>query len=146
MDITFTCSHCHQELEVDSTAAGSTIECPSCQHKLVVPELDPTNIHHLNPIATSAAAREEKHFTVPMHEGSSEVLIAKPLPTLEVAKDGDKKLRIRCIKRTECVEVGRDNFERVVTDFLNKVGEENILHIHPINYTTIDMGTRQLLT
>jgi len=67
------------------------------------------------------------------------------LPTLEVAKEGDKKLRIRCIKRTECIEVGKDKFEHVVTDFLSKIGEENLVSIHTINYNHIDMGTRQVL-
>jgi DNA-directed RNA polymerase subunit RPC12/RpoP len=146
MDITFTCTHCHQVLEVDSSASGSKIDCPSCGHKLVVPELDPTNIHHLNPTATSAAAREEKHFSVPVGDSPSTVLIEKPLPTLEESKDGDKKMRVRCIKRTECIEVGRDNFEKVVSTFLDKVGPDNIVSISPINYSHIDMGTRQILT
>ena len=99
----------------------------------------------MNPIASSAAAREEHHFKVPVHEGPSESLIEKPLPTLEVAKEGDKTLRIRCIKRTECIEVGKDKFEQVVTDFLAKIGEENLVSIHTINYNHIDMGTRAIL-
>jgi len=146
MDITFTCTHCNQQLEVDSAASGSKIDCPACGHKLLVPDPDPTNIHHLHPMASSAAAHEEKHFSVPVHDGHSAVLIEKPLPTLEESKDGTLKLRMRCIKRTECIEVGKDQFESVVTKFLDKVGQENIVNMYPINYSAIDMGTRQILT
>ena len=146
MDLTFSCDKCKQQLEVDATAAGTQIQCPSCGAKITVPQLDITNVHHLNPMASSAAAREEKHFSVPVHDAPTESLIEKPLPTLEVAKAGDKKLRIRCIKRTECVEVGKDKFEDVVTSFLGKIGEENVVSINAINYSHIDMGSRQILT
>jgi len=98
-------------------------------------------------MASSAAAKEEHHFQVPMHEGPSELLIKKAHLPLEVAaKGGDKALRVKTIKRTECVEVGRDRFDEVVTEFLTKVGEANIVRILPIAYTHIDLGSRQLMT
>jgi hypothetical protein len=34
----------------------------------------------------------------------------------------------------------------VVTNFLTKVGEANIVGIHPINYTYLDIGTQKLMT
>jgi len=145
MDLTFACPKCNQELAVDSAAAGTVISCPTCHQKITIPTASLSNIHPMNPIASSAAAKEEHHFKVPVHEGPSESLIEKPLPTLEVAKEGDKTLRIRCIKRTECIEVGKDKFEQVVTDFLAKIGEENLVSIHTINYNHIDMGTRAIL-
>ena len=146
MDLTFNCQNCNQELAVDASASGTEITCPTCNQKITIPALSVSNIHPMNPMATSAAAREEKHFTVPVHDSPSEILIEKPLPTLEVAKEGDKKLRIRCIKRTECVEVGKDKFEQVVSDFLGKIGESNVVSINTINYSHIDMGSRQILT
>ena len=146
MDLTFSCPKCNQELAVDASAAGSVIDCPSCGQKITIPAPSVTNIHPMNPIASSAAAKEEHHFKVPVHEGPSEILIAKTLPTLEVAKEGAKKLRIKCIKRTECVEVGKDRFEEVVSGFLGKIGEENVVSINAINYSHIDMGSRQILT
>ncbi|HAM72939.1 MAG TPA: hypothetical protein DCM86_14970, partial [Verrucomicrobiales bacterium] len=36
----------------------------------------------MNAMATSAGAKEHKHFSVPVHEGPVESLIEKPLPTL----------------------------------------------------------------
>jgi DNA-directed RNA polymerase subunit RPC12/RpoP len=146
MDLTFSCPKCNQELAVDAAAAGSEISCPTCHHKITIPTPTLSNIHPMNPISSSAAAKEEHHFKVPVREGPSESLIEKPLPTLEVAKEGDKTLRIRCIKRTDCIEVGKDKFEQVVSDFLGKIGEENLVSIHPIVYNHIDMGTRQILT
>jgi hypothetical protein len=44
------------------------------------------------------------------------------------------------------VEVGKDKFEDVVSSFLASVGEANIISINTINYTHMDMGTRQILT
>ncbi len=147
MDLTFSCENCKQQLAVDVSAAGSKIECPSCGQTLTVPQPDPSNIHLANPMASSAAAREEKHFSVPVHDHPSEVLIEKPLPTLEVAaREEDKKLKIRCIKRTDCIEVGKDHFEEVVSGFLAKIGQEHIVSINAINYSHIDMGSRQILT
>src|SRR5687768_13935489 len=68
MDIVFTCTKCSQELSVDDAAAGIEIECPSCGNRLTVPA-PPARAEVLNPMATSAAAREEKpHFKVPTYE------------------------------------------------------------------------------
>jgi DNA-directed RNA polymerase subunit RPC12/RpoP len=146
MEMIFTCPNCKQQLEAETVMAGSEIECPSCNERMVVPEPTPSNIktssHH-----GSAAARQEYHFAVPIHEEPPEVLIEKPKPPLSAAtKDGEKTLRLKCIRRTDCVEVGRDRFDEVVSEFLNKIGEPNIVSITPLTYTHIDLGTRQLLT
>src|SRR5476649_2670241 len=37
MDINFTCTHCNQTLVVDSTGAGETVSCPTCQQMISVP-------------------------------------------------------------------------------------------------------------
>ena len=42
--------------------------------------------------------------------------------------------------------MGHDRYEEIVSDFLRKVGEPNIVSINSINYTHIDMGSRQLMT
>ncbi len=147
MDLVFNCPSCKQQLEADSSMSGTAINCPSCGSHLVIPEPDVTNIRTHNPIATSAAAREEHHFSVPVHDAPSEVLVQKPHPPLEAAaRDGDKHLRIRVIRHTDCIEVGHDRYEEIVSDFLRKVGEANIVSINSINYTHIDMGSRQLMT
>lgn len=146
MDLIFTCPNCKQQLEAETNMAGNEINCPSCDAAITIPEANVMNVR-ANPIASSAAAKEHYHFSVPVHDHPSEILIKKPNPPLEAAaKDGDKKLRVKCIRRTDCVEVGRDRFDEVVTDFLNKVGEPNIVSITPITYTHMDLGSRQLMT
>ncbi|MCG8362390.1 MAG: hypothetical protein MJA27_03535, partial [Pseudanabaenales cyanobacterium] len=85
MDITFSCEKCAQQLEVDASAAGSKIECPTCGAKVDVPQPDSTNVHVGNPVTTSAAAKEHHHFVVPVSEKKSESLIEKPQKPLEVA-------------------------------------------------------------
>jgi hypothetical protein len=132
---------------VDASGAGSEVDCPGCGNVITVPAPSATNVHPMNPMASSAAAKEEKHFSVPVHDAPAESLIQKPNRPLEVAaKDTEKKPRIKTIRRTDCVEVGKDKFDEVVTDFLNKVGHENIINISPINYSHVDIGTRALLT
>jgi DNA-directed RNA polymerase subunit RPC12/RpoP len=146
MNMIFACPNCKQQLEAEASMSGTQIACPSCNTAIVIPEPDVMNVR-ANPMASSAAAKEEHHFSVPTHEGPAEVLIKKSAPTLEAAaKDGSKKMRMKCIRRTECVEVGRDRFDEIVSEFLNKVGEDNIVSITPLTYTHMDLGSRQLLT
>jgi DNA-directed RNA polymerase subunit RPC12/RpoP len=158
MDIIFDCPKCNQELAVDSTGAGSEISCPSCGEKIVIPAAsaaraaapahqahDPA--HPVSAMATSAAAKVEMHLKVPVHKGPTEVLIEKPRTTLEVAaKESDRKIRVKTIRHTDCIEVGHDKFDEVVTNFLQKVGETNIVSINSLTYTHIDIGSQKLLT
>jgi len=160
MDVIFNCTKCEQELAVDSSGAGTEINCPSCGESIVIPEpamvagrggiptLPPeqTGGNPANPISSSAAAKVELHLRVPSNK-ASESLIAKPLPPMEVAaKDTDKKIRVKTIKHTDCIEVGHDRFDEFVSNFLGKVGEANIINISPINYTSLDIGTQKLMT
>lgn len=147
MDMIFSCPNCKQQLEAETAMAGNQISCPSCGANIVIPEANPMNIH-VNPIASSAAAKQEYHFTVPVHDAPAESLIKKPSPPLEVAAraETDKKIRVRCIRRTDCVEVGHDRFDEFVTEFLQKVGETNLISITPLTYTHLDLGSRQLMT
>lgn len=143
MDITFKCPNCEQELEVDESGAGSKIECPSCSSTITVPGT-PENIV---PLQSAPPPKAERHFTVPISNAPAKGLIAKSLRPLEVAaKDSDKKMRIKTFKRTECQEVGKDHFDEIVSAFLDKVGQANIVSINPINYSTIDLGTHQTMT
>jgi DNA-directed RNA polymerase subunit RPC12/RpoP len=149
MDINFKCRHCDQDLSVDSTGAGSEIQCPACGNTLVIPAASPETLtpHPINPMATSAAAREgPKHFAVPQHATAAESLIAKPLRPLEAAAHEGVQLRIKCIRHFDCVEVGKDHFDEVVTNFVNKVGEQSIIKIDTFNYAHRDLETRDWVT
>lgn len=148
MDIVFTCEHCKQELSVEEAAAGMEIECPSCGNRLVVPA-PPARAEILNPISTSAAAREEKpHFKVPTYDKAPPAAaIEKPLAPLEAAaKQTDKQLRVKTLRHSDHIEVGKDLFDDHVSQFLQKIGEPNIVGINPITYTHLDMATRQWIT
>jgi len=163
MDVIFDCPQCEQELEVDATGAGSEIQCPSCGEKITIPKPgDPgarvsggvdlegapkTGAQPLNPIASSAAAKVEMHLKVPVRDEPTESLIQKPPPPLEVsAQDSEKQIRIKTIRHTDCIEVGHDRFDEVVSRFLAKVGEKNIISINSFNYTNLDIGTQKLMT
>jgi DNA-directed RNA polymerase subunit RPC12/RpoP len=146
MDMVFSCPNCKQQLEAASSMAGTEIQCPSCSAPITIPEANPATVRAGNPITSSAAAKETHHFQVPLHEGPSEVLIQKPRPPLEVAAQGDKRIRVKTIRRTDCVEVGRDRFDEVVSEMLQNIGEPNIINITPIVYTHLDLGSRQLMT
>jgi DNA-directed RNA polymerase subunit RPC12/RpoP len=148
MDVIFNCSHCGQELSVDSSGAGRQIDCPACGGKIVIPTPGPAahGVHVLNPIMESAAAREEHHFKVPVREAPSESLIAKPLKPMEVAAKEGIRLRTKTIRHHDCFEVGHDRFDEVLTGFLDKVGQDNIVSINTLTYTFLDIGTQKLLT
>ena len=170
MDIIFNCPNCEQELEVDASGAGSQIDCPSCNETISIPypgakgtrttESDdspqgglPTfapapseTLNPANPIASSAAAKIERHLKVPVRK-TSESLIAKPLVPLEAAaKTTDKKMRVKTIRHTDCIEVGHDKFDEFVTNFLQKIGETNVVSITPLMYTHVDIGSQKILT
>ena len=162
MDVVFNCPKCEQELAVDSSGAGSEINCPSCNAPIIIPTPEVVasrpgvegsapaprmEVHPVNPIASSAAAKVELHLRVPNRGGKTESLIEKPPPPLEAAaKDTDKKIRVRTIKHTDCIEVGHDKFDEVVSAFLVKVGESNVISITTLNYSHLDIGTQKLLT
>ena len=160
MDIIFDCPKCNQELAVDSSGAGSELSCPSCGEKIVVPPAaagraggpastpsDQAPGHLVSSMASSAAAKVEMHLKVPVHKGPSELLIEKPKPTLEVAaKESDRKMRVKTIRHTDCIEVGHDKFDEVVTGFLQRIGEVNVISINSLTYTHIDIGSQKLLT
>ena len=162
MDVIFNCPKCEQELAVDSTGAGSEINCPACGETIIIPTPElvvsrpgvdtgggapRVEVHPVNPIASSAAAKVEMHLRVPDHNMPAERLIGKPLVPLEaVAKGSDKKIRVKTIKHTDCFEVGHDKFDEVVSNFLSKIGESNTISITTLTYTHLDIGTQKLLT
>jgi DNA-directed RNA polymerase subunit RPC12/RpoP len=161
MDVIFNCPKCEQELAVDSSGSGTEINCPACGQAIVIPH--PESVisrlgaetdsaaprlgpHPVNPIASSAAAKVEMHLRVPVRKTPTESLIEKPLAPLEVAKDADKKIRTKTIRHTDCIEVGHDRFDEIVSNFLAKTGEANIISINTIAYSHLDIGTQKLLT
>lgn len=148
MDIIFNCRHCDQELSVDSAAAGTEIPCPSCGGQLVIPAAPATarEPRIINPMAASAAAKEEKHFSVPVHDTPAESLITKPLVPLEIAAKEAIKLRVKTIRHSDCIEVGRDHFDEVITKFLDKIGEPHLVSITPITYSHQDLASREWIT
>jgi DNA-directed RNA polymerase subunit RPC12/RpoP len=153
MDIVFNCPNCEQELAVDSTGAGSDIDCPSCHETITIPEQStriaaPVEVPGLtaSPIASSAAAKVEKHLKVPLRDTPGERLIVKAKPPSEsVARGPGKHLLQRTIRHAQCVESGHDHFDEVVAKFLNEVGEPNIVGIHTVSYTHLDIGTQKML-
>ena len=156
MDINFKCPHCEQELTADESGAGSEIQCPSCNQQFVIPATRPAvpaahdMAHPTNVMSSSAAAREEKHFAVPQHEKGP----ATPAPAIEkalkpldaAAKETDKQLRVKTLRRSDCVEVGKDHFDEKATEILGKIGEANVVSISTFTYTHQDLATRQFVT
>jgi len=161
MDVIFNCPQCEQELAVDSSGAGTEINCPSCGEAITIPEpasavprvagdgsLGAARVeaHPVSAMASSAAAKVELHLRVPSNK-AGESLITKPLVPLEaVAKGMDKGIKTKTIRHTDCIEVGHDKFDEVLSKFLAKVGEDNIISINTVNYSFLDIGTQKLLS
>ena len=147
MDIEFKCPQCQQDLSVDSAATGTEIECPSCGESIMIPIIEPSVARgNPNAIAASAGAKEEKHFSVPVRSTPAESLIGKPLPPLDVAAKEGVRLRVKTIRHSDCVEVGKDHFDEYVSNFLHKVGDANIVSVTTFNYTHLDLATHDWVT
>ena len=146
-------------MAIDSSGAGSEIQCPSCGEKIMIPAAATPPVPDSAPagsagggsqashtIASSAAAKIEMHLKVPVRDKPGEVLIAKPKPPLEaVARGADKKVRVRTIRHATCIEGGHDKFDEKVAEFLNEVGEANLVGIHTVGYTHFDVGTQKIV-
>jgi DNA-directed RNA polymerase subunit RPC12/RpoP len=160
MDITFNCTSCGQELAADEAGAGSEIECPSCAKPILIPVLEVVAVAAATtagttsgPVGTAPAPREpgpedvgvKHHFAVPLRDGPTEILVKKK-ETVHNANPDKHGMRVRCIRRIDCLEVGKDHFDERVTEFLEKVGDGNIISVNTVNYSYVDMGTRQILT
>lgn len=154
MDIIFDCPKCGQELAVDSAGAGTEIECPSCSETITIPQESTKPAsggtiitgQPVNPITSSAAAKIEKHLKVPLRDKPSELLVKKTQPQTITTKSTDKKVRVHTIRHAGSVEFGHDKFDEKVTDFLNEVGEANLIGVHIVNYAFIDVATQKTMT
>ena len=163
MEIIFNCKECDQELSVDSEAAGSEFNCPTCGTLLIVPQADGSVVANespeapaasrafgaapvVNAIKTSAAAKEEHHFKVALREHASENLIVKPNLPLEVAAKEAFKIKVKTIRHSDCVEVGHDKFDEIVTKFLNQIGEGKLVSMNTITYQYIEIGSQKVVT
>lgn len=155
MDIVFNCPNCEQELAVDQAGAGSQIDCPSCGEKITIPAGGKVTTGSLpvgppaapSAINTSAAAKVELHLKVPVHDKPVASLIDKPRPPLEsVQKGAGKRLRVRTIRRAACIENGHDHFDERVSDFLQDIGESNIVSTHIVAYEQFDVGIQKIMT
>ena len=62
-----------------------------------------------------------------------------------VAKGAEKKIRVRTIRHSNCIEAGRDKFDEIVAEFLNEVGEANLIGVHPVGYTHFDVSIQKIL-
>ena len=154
MDIIFDCPSCQQELAVDSAGAGTEIECPACGETITIPPESTKPApggtvitgQPVNAIASSAAAKIEKHLKVPLRDKPGESLVIKAQPTAAVVnKSAVKKVRVHTIRHAGCVEFGRDKFDEKITDFLNEVGEANLVGLHIVSYNFLDVGTQKVM-
>ena len=161
MEIIFNCKECDQELSVDAEAAGQEFDCPNCGTHLVVPAPENAStaesaegapaprapgIGSMNAIKSSASAKEEHHFKVPMRDAPAESLIVKPKAPLEVAAKEAFKIKVKTIRHSECVEVGHDKFDEIATRFLNQIGDDNLISMNPITYQYVEIGSQKVVT
>jgi hypothetical protein len=67
------------------------------------------------------------------------------VPRRESMEEKRGELQLVTFKHTQFLEMGKDLFDQRVTEFLQRVGEQNIVVIHPISYQHIDMSTLQVV-
>lgn len=139
MDTSFSCPQCGLHITADESVVGEEIDCPDCGAKFRVPppaKPKPKPAPVGEPPKPAAHEAEHKPLVVPHHSGPAESLVKKATPA--EAKPEPPKIRVKTIKRSACVEVGHDTFDEKVTEFLNKVGQENLISVSPISYGAMD--------
>jgi hypothetical protein len=98
-------------------------------------------------MATSAAAKVEHHFSVPVSNKPVTQLVARQTKIAEVsAKGAALRVRVKTIRHSDCIEVGHDRFDEIVSDFIGKTGDTNIVSLTPITYTHTEHGGDRLVT
>lgn len=160
MDIIFNCPFCDQELAADPADSGTDIECPSCNRTIKIPAEDSDDVRTaptqeapppsvpLPVVQVSHPLRVEKELVVPQRAGGApaESLIEKPKPPLEAAAKGAGHLRVKTIKHGDCIEVGKDKFDEVISEFLDKIGQAAIVSVTPVTYTHADASGSRMIT
>jgi len=68
------------------------------------------------------------------------------VPLEAAAKRSEKQIRIKTLRHSDHIEVGKDLFDEHVSQILGKIGEQNIISINTITYTHMDLATRQWIT
>jgi hypothetical protein len=160
MDIIFNCPFCDQELAADTTDSGTNIDCPSCNKTIKIPQPGDEDVRTsptqeappasgpLPLVPVSQPPRLEKEFVVPQRVAgsTSESLIEKSKPPLEAAaKAAAGTLRVKTIKHGDCIEVGKDKFDEVISEFLGHVGLANLVSVTPVTYTHTDATGSRLI-
>ena len=88
MDVTFICPNCKQELEADTSLAGTQIQCPSCGNALTIPEPDVQNVKVVNPIASSAVKTTTISRMETAIRKSGISMMKTSIPTISCSSDG----------------------------------------------------------
>jgi uncharacterized protein YlaI len=104
--------------------------------------------HHapINAIASSAAAKIEHHFSVPVSNKPVQTLVTRAIKPIEESAKGTKRIRVKTIRHSDCIEVGHDIFDQTVSNFVEKVGDANIVSINPVNYSHTEHGGDRLVS
>ena len=145
-DLNFNCPKCEQNLTTDESLSGSKIDCPSCNTPFEVPSAGDENVERTEaePAPPVTAEPEPKKLAVAVHEGGEE-LLKKSSSHKEEEISGDGKICVKTIKRGDCIELGQDKFDEEVNKFLEKFSREQIISVHPLNYSHFDPGTQKYL-
>ena len=147
-DLNFNCPLCGQNLTTDESLSGSEIECPSCNKPIQIPAAGDENVLKVEsepPAEPVTQEPEPKKLAVPVNKGSTELLLKKESTKKEEEISGDGKIRVKTIKRGDCIELGLDKFDEIVNQFLEKFTREQIISVQSVNYAHFDPTTQKYL-
>ncbi|MAE32271.1 MAG: hypothetical protein CMO43_11920 [Verrucomicrobiales bacterium] len=145
-DLNFNCPQCGQNLTTDETLTGSEIECPSCNKPIQIPAAGDENVKKVEsepPTPPVTSEPEAKKLAVPVHEGGEVQLKKESTKKEEISGDG--KIRVKTIKRGDCIELGQDKFDEAVNEFIGKFTREQIISVQTVNYAHFDATTQKYL-
>ncbi|MBN2271410.1 MAG: hypothetical protein JXN61_12395 [Sedimentisphaerales bacterium] len=79
MAIRFHCDHCGKEIKADDSAGGKWGKCPSCHHKLYVPNLNISDELRLAPI-DETEEQKRKRLMAETYELTQDILKEREVP------------------------------------------------------------------
>ncbi len=113
--IVFSCQHCGQEIEVESSAAGMRCECPSCEGAITIPLRSPSKNEALkSPLDKFYHAMEDFQKEVTEFKGSGLDLNSAMLSGTKEHMQGTLKELIELSKQV-CEEVDAKGFKLDIT-------------------------------
>lgn len=149
MNVVINCPHCNQEMIIDESGVGQTVDCPACSQEFTIPQGRPEEeVLKEREAAQNSAAPEPKKEDkkkekkpMPSKEELDALLPGANRGKSETAAAADAPgIKVKTIQHHLCIDMGKDLFDEQVAEVLNSIPREDIINVNPLAYSYKDSG------